>query len=632
MTVFQIKRTPTPGNSPPPLSLFEGELAVDMAEPVAPRLWVGVPASIDPTGMRLVSDMSQSASDLVNWSVTETGSVPDAYTIIDTVNAVERLVIAQSQIIGGVPPTVVEINARGSLTIGADLNFLGITNGPRFGAGANYFDAFTGGTGRFNWWDINGQLASLDSVGFFVNGRITAQDRMYAQVGVSTPDLFDVDSNLVVHFNSSPGGVTPPTDGFTSYYAENHIFYSRPDLTVSTPVEYGHWDATGLHLYTPFVMTGLIDAAGNESDATISLSTSAQTWDLIAQEPGSNAAGMFTIADATLGTRRLNIHSGSASAPIELLATGELLLALDPTDPMGAVTKQYVDALTSAGGLINWSVTEAGSVPGAYTITDTLATNERFVIEPYAPNPIFPGLPIPAPMTILPDGSLSVGGNEVSLDGTPGRGISVDLNNSSMKFNATRVQPGFNITSYEFADVNGQPMAFISESSTTPGLATLHVHQVSTVNFSEGYINISSSGDLKFNNGRVLNRIDSPGGAGNSINSDVQLWSYTVQGAPPNTGFPSIIVHSEIGGTALGHNSYHADVHNFRSRDGLTEYVRIDSSGITVGGLPIGASGGVTVSDTPPASPTNGSLWFDSVSMRMCMWYDDGTSQQWITI
>ena len=66
MTIMQIKRTPTPGNSPLPNSLAEGELAVDMAEPIAPRLWVGVPAAIDPTGMRLVSDMSQSAGDYVN--------------------------------------------------------------------------------------------------------------------------------------------------------------------------------------------------------------------------------------------------------------------------------------------------------------------------------------------------------------------------------------------------------------------------------------------------------------------------------------------------------------------------------------------------------------------------------------
>jgi hypothetical protein len=42
------------------------------------------------------------------------------------------------------------------------------------------------------------------------------------------------------------------------------------------------------------------------------------------------------------------------------------------------------------------------------------------------------------------------------------------------------------------------------------------------------------------------------------------------------------------------------------------------------------AGGGVTVSDTPPAGPTNGKLWFDSVSSNLFVRYDDGSSQQWV--
>lgn len=38
----------------------------------------------------------------------------------------------------------------------------------------------------------------------------------------------------------------------------------------------------------------------------------------------------------------------------------------------------------------------------------------------------------------------------------------------------------------------------------------------------------------------------------------------------------------------------------------------------------------VTISDTPPPSPQVGNLWFDSVSLNMFVWYDDGTSQQWV--
>jgi hypothetical protein len=39
---------------------------------------------------------------------------------------------------------------------------------------------------------------------------------------------------------------------------------------------------------------------------------------------------------------------------------------------------------------------------------------------------------------------------------------------------------------------------------------------------------------------------------------------------------------------------------------------------------------GVVVSDTAPATPPNGKLWFDSVSGSLYVSYDDGSSQQWV--
>jgi len=38
----------------------------------------------------------------------------------------------------------------------------------------------------------------------------------------------------------------------------------------------------------------------------------------------------------------------------------------------------------------------------------------------------------------------------------------------------------------------------------------------------------------------------------------------------------------------------------------------------------------VTVSDTPPASPQSGDLWFDALSTQMFLWYVDPTSAQWV--
>jgi hypothetical protein len=55
----QIRRTATPNN--PPVGLSEGELSVEMANPL--RLWVGVPTSIDATGKRLLTSPFVVAQD-----------------------------------------------------------------------------------------------------------------------------------------------------------------------------------------------------------------------------------------------------------------------------------------------------------------------------------------------------------------------------------------------------------------------------------------------------------------------------------------------------------------------------------------------------------------------------------------
>lgn len=54
MAIYQITRTSTPLNAPASGSLVPGQLAVEMATNPSPRLWVGVPTTIDPTGRRLI--------------------------------------------------------------------------------------------------------------------------------------------------------------------------------------------------------------------------------------------------------------------------------------------------------------------------------------------------------------------------------------------------------------------------------------------------------------------------------------------------------------------------------------------------------------------------------------------------
>jgi hypothetical protein len=47
--------------------------------------------------------------------------------------------------------------------------------------------------------------------------------------------------------------------------------------------------------------------------------------------------------------------------------------------------------------------------------------------------------------------------------------------------------------------------------------------------------------------------------------------------------------------------------------------------------LPVGIAGSqIALADTPPASPTPGQLWWNSVLGQLFIWFNDGTSSQWV--
>jgi hypothetical protein len=59
-----------------------------------------------------------------------------------------------------------------------------------------------------------------------------------------------------------------------------------------------------------------------------------------------------------------------------------------------------------------------------------------------------------------------------------------------------------------------------------------------------------------------------------------------------------------------------------------TTYGRKNGTWVAAGGG--GAS--LSISDTPPASPANGALWFDSSTLVLYIRYFDGSSSQWVAI
>jgi hypothetical protein len=70
MAIYRVTRTSTPNLAPASGSLVPGQLAVEMATQPNPRLWVGVPTNIDPTGRRLIMPATGGGS----------GGIPDAPT------------------------------------------------------------------------------------------------------------------------------------------------------------------------------------------------------------------------------------------------------------------------------------------------------------------------------------------------------------------------------------------------------------------------------------------------------------------------------------------------------------------------------------------------------------------------
>jgi hypothetical protein len=70
MAIYRVTRTSTPNLAPASGTLVPGQLAVEMATQPNPRLWVGVPTNIDPTGRRLIVSTTGGGG----------GGIPDAPT------------------------------------------------------------------------------------------------------------------------------------------------------------------------------------------------------------------------------------------------------------------------------------------------------------------------------------------------------------------------------------------------------------------------------------------------------------------------------------------------------------------------------------------------------------------------
>src|SRR5215475_281510 len=112
-------------------------------------------------------------------------------------------------------------------------------------------------------------------------------------------------------------------------------------------------------------------------------------------------------------------------------------------------------------------------------------------------------------------------------------------------------------------------------------------------------------------------------------NGTVILSSSQVPGSAGWYGDPQIITNQDANGTDW------FDIQGFSSAgaSGNNLYSFFGAFSLTAGGTPpvLPTSGGrVTISDTPPASPVPGNLWWNSTTGTLLIYYFDGNSYAWV--
>ncbi|MCA1807258.1 MAG: DUF2793 domain-containing protein [Actinobacteria bacterium] len=171
--------------------------------------------------------------------------------------------------------------------------------------------------------------------------------------------------------------------------------------------------------------------------------------------------------------------------------------------------------------------------------------------------------------------------------------------------------------SLEYVDFPVGGSSSFSDLTDTPAY-TGQAGKAAIVNSTEDGLEYSSFAEIGHNHN--VGDIDVGTGAEGQIPTVVS-GSVQWQDPPAGTGGSSTfsglsdtVDYTGQAGRALTVNS---------AEDGL-EYVDFPSGGTDGGGA------SVTVSDTAPASPANGDLWWDSVGGNLYIYYQDGDSAQWV--
>ena len=155
--------------------------------------------------------------------------------------------------------------------------------------------------------------------------------------------------------------------------------------------------------------------------------------------------------------------------------------------------------------------------------------------------------------------------------------------------------------------VKGSGTSALTASATIPntditGLGTMSTQNASSVAITGGTINGTSIGATTASTG-AFSTVSATGDITMSGTGQIKV-------ATGTTGERS-------GTPATGMFRFNTDLSQFEGYNG------------TAWGE-IGGGGGVTISDLAPSTPADGDLWWNSVDGQMYVYYDDGTSSQWV--
>lgn len=328
------------------------------------------------------------------------------------------------------------------------------------------------------------------------------------------------------------------------------------------------------------------------------------TTDLAAKLPiaGGSMTGRFSVMPATAGQAALNIPQ-SGTTPSTLVdgdiwwntSTGVLNYRSGGNSRIFATT----DNLTTKADLASPTFTGDPKAPTqAVGDNDTSIATTAFVkSQNYAPlaDPIFTGDPkAPTPLTADNDTSIAT--------------TAYVQSNMVLKANATHTHPQSDVTNLVTDLSNKAPLVHTHQQSDVANLTTdlagkaptVHTHTTAQVTG----LDTALAAKAPLVNPVFTGDPQAPTPATGDNDTSIATTAYVKANIALVPPFPEAPVDGK---------SY------ARKDAGWTE--------ITSGG---GAS--IAISDTAPATPTAGNLWWNSANGNLYIYYDDGTSAQWVQI